>query len=77
MSDAGVRVGSEERGEMSLAGEGHLSKSLEDARVARRRMHYFVGEPTFRSWRDRLQSFQQLLWDPSTRQLHEDHGDRS
>ena len=40
-------------------------------------MHYFVGEPTFRSWRDRLQSFQQLLWDPSTRQLHEDHGDRS
>ena len=77
ISDAIVLVVSEERGEISLAFKGHLSKNLKDAQVEKLLMHYFVGEPTFRSWRDRLQSFQQLLWDPSTRQLHEDHGDRS
>ena len=68
---------SEERGEISLAFKGHLSKNLKDAQVEKLLMHYFVGESTFRSWRDRLQSFQQLLWDLSTRQLHEDHSDRS
>ena len=77
ISDAIVLVVSEERGEISLAFKGHLSKNLKDVQVEKLLMHYFVGEPTFRSWRDRLQSFQQLLWDPSTRQLHEDHGDRS
>ena len=77
ISDAIVLVVSEERGEISLAFKGHLSKNLKDAQVEKLLMHYFVGEPTFRSWRDRLQSFQQLLWDPSTRQLHEDHSDRS
>lgn len=77
ISDAIVLVVSEERGEISLAFKGRLSKNLKDAQVEKLLMHYFVGEPTFRSWRDRLQSFQQLLWDPSTRQLHEDHGDRS
>ena len=77
ISDAIVLVVSEERGEISLAFKGRLSKNLKDAQVEKLLMHYFVGEPTFRSWRDRLQSFQQLLWDPSTRQLHEDHSDRS
>ena len=77
ISDAIVLVVSEERGVISLAFKGRLSKNLKDAQVEKLLMHYFVGEPTFRSWRDRLQSFQQLLWDPSTRQLHEDHGDRS
>lgn len=77
ISDAIVLVVSEERGEISLAFKGRLSKNLKDAQVEKLLMHYFVGEPTFRSWRDRLQTFQQLLWDPSTRQLHEDHGDRS
>ena len=77
ISDAIVLVVSEERGEISLAFKGRLSKNLKDAQVEKLLMHYFVGEPTFRSWRDRLQSFQQLLWDPSTRQLHEDHSNRS
>ena len=65
VSDATILVVSEERGEVSLAFKGHLSKNLKDAQVEKLLLHYFsAGAPVRRTWRERLQGLFHLLWSP-------------
>lgn len=62
VSDAMVFVVSEERGEISLASRGHLSKNLKDFQVEGILRNYFVGEQMISGWRARLHSLRNLLW---------------
>ncbi len=63
VSDAIVLIVSEERGDISLAYKGRLSKDLKDFQVERLLLHYYAGEPEFRTWRGKFQSFVKFLWD--------------
>lgn len=62
VSDAMVFIVSEERGDISLAMRGKLSKNLKDFQVEKLLMHYFVGEQVVRGWRARLNDFIKIFW---------------
>lgn len=62
VSDAIVLVVSEERGEVSLAHKGKLSKNLKDFQVDKLLMHYFAGEARLTDWKSRLREFLKLFW---------------
>ena len=62
VSDAIVFIVSEERGEVSVAVKGKLSKNLKDFQIDGILTHYFVGEPVITDWRSRLREFLKLFW---------------
>ncbi len=62
VSDAIVFIVSEERGEVSLAVKGRLSKNIKDFQVEGILTHYFVGEPVITDWKSRLREFLKLFW---------------
>ncbi len=63
VSDAIALVVSEERGEISLAINGHLSRNLKDNQVYKLLMHYFGAEENERrSFLDRIQEEIRSLW---------------
>ena len=62
VSDAIVFVVSEERGEISLASKGHLSKNLKDFQVEGILKNYFEGGQVIRGWRARLRVLKGIFW---------------
>lgn len=62
VSDAIVFIVSEERGEVSVAVKGRLSKNLKDFQIDGILTHYFVGEPVITDWRTRMREFLKLFW---------------
>lgn len=62
VSDAIVFIVSEERGEVSVAVKGRLSKNLKDFQIDGILTHYFVGEPVITDWRAKLREFLKLFW---------------
>ena len=62
VSDAIVFVVSEERGEISLASKGHLSKNLKDFQVEGILKNYFEGGQVIRGWRSRLRVLKGIFW---------------
>ena len=68
VSDAMVFIVSEERGDVSLAMKGRLSKNLKDFQVERLLMHYFVGEQVRADWRSKMREFLKLFWSQNNQQ---------
>ena len=62
VSDALVFVVSEQRGEISLAVKGQISKNLKDFQVERLLMHYFAGNQQHITWKARLKELANLFW---------------
>ncbi|HPE66371.1 MAG TPA: DNA integrity scanning protein DisA nucleotide-binding domain protein, partial [Synergistales bacterium] len=63
VSDAIALVVSEERGEVSLAINGRLSKNLKEAQVHKLLSHYFSGEEAeHKPLMERLQEDLRALW---------------
>ncbi|MDR1977585.1 MAG: diadenylate cyclase CdaA [Synergistaceae bacterium] len=64
VSDAMALVVSEERGEVALAYNGHLSKNLKDAQLQKLLLFYFSGtrEITHKTLKDRLLKLLRPLW---------------
>ncbi len=62
VSDAIVLVVSEQRGEVSLAAKGRLSKNLKDFQIERLLTHYFAGEQKITGWKEWLKEIGGLFW---------------
>ncbi len=62
VSDAIVFIVSEERGDVSIAVKGRLSKNIKDFQIEKLLMHYFAGEQIVTGWRGVMKSVADLLW---------------
>lgn len=62
VSDALVFIVSEQRGDVSLAVKGRLSKNLKDFQVEGILRNYFAGEQVVSGWREKLRELGRLFW---------------
>ena len=62
MSDAIVIIVSEERGDISLAVKGKLSKNIKDFQVERLLRHYFAGEQVLTGWKAFANAMSNIFW---------------
>ena len=62
VSDALVFIVSEERGDVSLASKGCLSKNLKDFQVEGILRNYFAGEQVISDWKAKLKALGELFW---------------
>ncbi len=62
VSDALVFIVSEERGDVSLAVKGRLSKNIKDFQVEGILRNYFAGEQVVSGWREKLRELGRLFW---------------
>jgi diadenylate cyclase len=70
VSDAMALVVSEERGEVALAINGHLSRQLKENQIRRLLLHYFSATATSRSVLDNLQKDLRTLWSGEPEENH-------
>ncbi|MFP4481646.1 MAG: diadenylate cyclase CdaA [Thermovirgaceae bacterium] len=71
VSDAMALVVSEERGEVALAINGHLSRQLKENQIRRLLLHYFSATATSRSVLDNLQKDLRTLWSSEPEENHD------
>ncbi|MBQ6114470.1 MAG: diadenylate cyclase CdaA [Synergistaceae bacterium] len=62
VSDAIVIIVSEERGDISLAVKGRLSKNIKDFQLERLLHHYFAGEQVLTGWKLWSKSLSNIFW---------------
>ncbi len=71
VSDAMALVVSEERGEVALAINGHLSRQLKENQIRRLLLHYFSATASSRSVLDNLQKDLRTLWSGEPEENHD------